>query len=149
MRRRAIRPQIAMNFNFEALTKINVSTVQKTIPLIGVTVTIVGLTNTVIELAMAENTLLDQKGGRTCKRAQSHFGNDGKEKADFMASTAAEEAVSATGSLMFSELSSLKKRFNLIILEIHLLIILGTLEKIQEIHSNLYLEVPDCLLALC
>ncbi|GFU33189.1 hypothetical protein TNCV_4156951 [Trichonephila clavipes] len=37
------------------------------------------------------------------------MGMDNKEKADFLARTAAEEEVSSTGYLTFSELSSLKK----------------------------------------
>ncbi|GFU27587.1 hypothetical protein TNCV_283051 [Trichonephila clavipes] len=46
----------------------------------------------------------------------SHVEIDGNEKAHFLARTAAEEEVSTTGSLTFSELSSLKRRLNSIIL---------------------------------
>ncbi|GFU56934.1 RNase H domain-containing protein [Trichonephila clavipes] len=56
--------------------------------------------------------LLDQISIKHCAHFQgipSHVGIDGNEKADFLARTAAEEELSLTGYLTFSDLSSLKK----------------------------------------
>ncbi|GFW58004.1 uncharacterized protein TNCV_2741501 [Trichonephila clavipes] len=68
----------------------------------------------------------------------SHVKIDGDEKVEFLARTSAEEEVSPPGCHTLSELSSLKK-IDLINLEELFLVIFGTSEEIQEVHSGLCL----------
>ncbi|GFW84663.1 hypothetical protein TNCV_2597081 [Trichonephila clavipes] len=69
----------------------------------------------------------------------SHVVIVGNEKADFLPRTEAEEEVNTTAYLTFSVLSPLH-RLNSIISEELLLVILGTSEEIQEVHSSLCVE---------